>query len=114
MIVRQVSVALAVVFFLVTSIANADERKFEACRNKLKQAQKLDVLYDLDMKSGREPKVIVGRTFFNMPIDAKEGFTETVNCFLMAGKNQCINFNVLHWQTGKAVGRFSNCKFKMN
>lgn len=114
MIVRQGYIAFAVAFFLVTSAANADERKLEACRNKLKQAQKLDVLYDLDWKSGREPKVIAGRTFFNMPIDAKEGFAETVNCFLMSGKDQCISFNVLHWQTGKAVGRFSNCRLKMN
>lgn len=104
----------AITLLLAASAVCADERQFEVCRSKLKQAQQLDVLYDLDWKSGREPRVVAGRTFFNLPIDAKEGFVETVNCFLMTGKNQCVNFDVLHWQTGKAVGRFSNCRFKMN
>jgi len=102
-----------VTLLLIAAPVAADERKFEGCRNKLKQAQKLDVLYDLDWKSGHEPKVVAGRTFFTMPIDAKEGFAETVNCFLMAGKNQCVSFDILHWQTGKSVGRFSNCRFRM-
>lgn len=92
----------------------ASDSRFETCRQKLIQAQKLEVLYDLDWKLPKEPKVVVGPTFFRMPIDAKEGFADTVNCFLMAGASgKCVNFNVLHWQTGKAAGRFSNCRFKM-
>lgn len=53
--------------------------------------------------------MVVGATFITMPIDAKEGFADTVNCFLMAGESgKYINFDVLHWQTGKAIGRFKN------
>ena len=87
---------------------------FETCRSKLMQAQKLDVLYDLDWKSGRvEPRVVVGPTFMTMTIDAKEGFAETVNCFLMAGEaGKCVNFNLLHWQSGKPVGAFRNCRYR--
>lgn len=62
-----------------------------------------------------DQEVVVGPTFFEVPIDAKEGFVETLNCFLLAGKQgECVNFNVLHWQTGKAVGRYSYCRFKMH
>ena len=97
------------------ALAASTEQRFEACKSKLVQAQKLDVLYDFDWKPPKEPKVIVGPTFFKIPIDAKEGFTETVNCFLMAGESgKCVNFDVRSWQTGKAVGRFSSCRFKMH
>ena len=90
-----------------------DDKRLEVCRGKLFQAQKLDVLYDLDWKLPKEPRVVAGPTFFSMPIDAKEGFVDTVNCFLTAGQaGKCVNFDVLHWQTGKAIGRFSYCKFK--
>ena len=109
--------AMAVALLLSGSVwADAgSETRFEDCRSKLIQAQKLDVLYNLEWESPREPKVVVGPTFFSMAIDAKEGFVETVNCFLMAGESgRCVNFNVLHWQTGKAAGRFANCRFKMN
>lgn len=97
------------------ALAESNDQRFEACKSKLVQAQKLDLLYDFDWKLPKEPKVIVGPTFFKIPIDAKEGFTETVNCFLMAGESgKCVNFDVRNWQTGKAVGRFSNCRFKMH
>jgi len=89
------------------------EKRFQTCRQKLIQAQKLNVLYDLDWKPPKEPRVVVGPTFIEMAIDGKEGFVETVNCFLMAGEEgKCINFDVLHWQSGKAIGRYSNCKYK--
>lgn len=100
---------------LGSPVTFAGDAEFEKCRSKLKVAQKLDLLYDLDWKSGRDmPRVVVGPTFFTVPIDAKEGFAATVNCFLMAGDSgKCVNFDVLHWQTGKAVGRFNNCRFRM-
>ena len=90
----------------------ADNAQLEACRVKLKQAQALGVLHDLSWKHGKDPVVVAGRTYFNMPFDAKEGFAETVNCFLMAGKSGCINFEITHWQTGKAVDKWSWCRLK--
>lgn len=110
-------VLIATAWILASQLAFAEsaDQRFEECKTKLVQAQKLDLLYDFDWKPPKEPKVVVGPTFFQIPIDAKEGFVETVNCFLMAGKTgKCVNFDVRSWQTGKAVGRFSNCRFKMN
>lgn len=98
---------------MATADATTDAR-FESCRAKLIKAQRLDVLYDLQWKPPKEPRVVVGPTFVQMPIDGKEEFAATVNCLLMAGDaGKCINFDTLHWQTGKAIGRFSNCRFAM-
>jgi hypothetical protein len=95
--------------------ASVSDKYFEGCREKLIRAQKLQVLYDMSWKLPAEPRIVAGPTFFQMPIDAKEGFAETVNCFLMAGqKEKFINFDVHDWRTGKPVGRFSFGKFKMN
>lgn len=96
------------------SSASSDQR-FEQCRAKLKKAQALDVLYDMDWRPPLEPRVVVGPTFFKMPIDGKKGFAITVNCFLTAGQtDKCVSFNMLDWQTGKPVGRYSACSFAMN
>lgn len=107
--------ALFITSALMLLSSNANANNFEACKAKLIKAQQLGVLHNLDWKPPKEPYVVAGRTFFTIPIDAKEGFAETVNCFLVGGKsNQCVSFNVLSWQTGKPIGRFSYCKFKMN
>ena len=91
----------------------AQTQRFEQCRAKLKKAQTLEVLYDLTWEKGREPRVVVGRIFMNLPIDAREGFAETVDCFLMTGDPKMhVNFNLLHWQTGRPVARFENGKYK--
>jgi len=87
---------------------------FNTCKAKLVKAHELGVLYAFDWKPPKEPYVVAGKTFFAIAIDAKEGFAETVSCFLVAGESgKCANFNILHWQTGKAVGRFQNCRLKM-
>ena len=101
------------VFALVsTQYSVANEQKMELCRAKLKRANQLEVLYDLDWKPRKMPQVVAGRTYFTMPFDAKEGFAETVNCFLVGGKDQCIDFEIKHWQTGKAVDKWSYCRLK--
>lgn len=101
--------------FLAAPSYAADNAAFEACRSKLRLAQKLEVLHAFRLDKGAEPYLVAGPTFFTLSIDAKEGFVETVNCFLAVGdSNKCINFDVLHWQTGKPVGRFENCRFKMH
>lgn len=109
-----VAVSILLVGYATASpVTPAENKRFEGCKNKLKAAQKLDVLYDLDWKPPAEPRILAGATFFNLPIDAKEGFAETLNCFLMAGKTEYINFDILDWRTGKAVGRYSWGKFEM-
>ncbi len=86
--------------------------RFKACRAKLKKAHSLDLLYDLNLEGGY-PRVIAGPTFFQIPIDAKQGFAETVNCFLTAGDNKFVNFEILDWRTGKAIGRYHWGRFEM-
>jgi hypothetical protein len=92
----------------------ADDKRLEQCRSKLKQAQKLDLLYNMDWKKTREPVVIVGPTFYQIPFDAKEGFAETLNCFFMAGDSgKYINFDLLDWRTNKRVARYSYGKLNL-
>lgn len=91
-----------------------DDARFEMCRKKLVTAQKLGVLHNLDWKPPKAPYIVAGPTFFSMPIDAKEGFAETLNCFFSAGDTgKCLDLNILHWQTGKLAARYSWCKLKV-
>ena len=92
------------------SIAN---KRFEECREKLKKAQQAEALYDFEWKRAM-PKVVVGPTFYAIPIDAKQGLADTVNCFLMAGKSSYIDFDILDWQTGKRVAQYSLGRLKMD
>lgn len=65
------------------------------------------VLHDLDMPGGM-PHVVVGPTFFDLPIEAKQNFAETVSCFLTAGDTHLLmNFDLLDYRTGKKIARFS-------
>lgn len=94
---------------VITTASFANDAALEACREKLKQAQKLEVLSDLQWK-GPRLHVVAGRTYYQMPFHAKEGFADTVNCFAMAGKTGCLSFDVLHWRSGKATERYHACK----
>jgi hypothetical protein len=89
--------------------AIASDARLEACRSKLIQAHALEVLTDMQWK-GSTLHVVAGRTYYQIPFDAKEGFAETVNCFALAGKKGCLSFDIKHWMTGKATDRFHMCK----
>jgi hypothetical protein len=83
------------------------DKRFEACKASLLKAQQIDVLNNLDWRPPREPQVVVGATFYIMPFDAKKGFVDIVNCFLVSGKSdKHMSFDLLDWQTGKRVGRY--------
>lgn len=101
---------MIVLLILVGSASGADQA--EVCRQKLIKAQQLGVLYDLDWKPGKMPKVIVGPTFHQMPLDAKEGFVEAVNCFFMGGKGGAINFDVKEHLNHKVVGSWTYGRYK--
>jgi hypothetical protein len=94
-------------------LAVETNKRFEECREKLKKAQQLEALYDLEWKRAM-PKVVVGPTFYSIPIDAKQGLADTVNCFLMTGKSNYIDFDLLDWQTGKRVAQYSLGRLKMD
>lgn len=94
------------------AFAQADAARAKQCGDKLEQARKLDLFYRHETRGGAL-RIYVGPTYFRVPIDAKEGFAETVSCFLVNGdRKQCANFELYHWTTGQMVGRFENCLFK--
>ena len=96
------------------SPANAKEKRLEECRSKLKLAADLKLLYDLDWKSPEEPYVVVGPTFYDVPIDVKEGVAQTVSCFVNAGDTEHrVPFDLLDWKTGKPIARFSRGKLSV-
>lgn len=103
-----------IIFAVAFVVSGAQANDLEKCRAKLKSAQKLDVLYAMEWKKGQQPHVVAGRTYYQMPFDGKEGFADTVNCFLTGGDNprSCINFDIKHWQTGKASETYRFCRLK--
>jgi hypothetical protein len=82
----------------------AEHTTAEACRQKLVKAQRLDLLYDL--KLTMPPTVVVGPAYAAMPFDAREGLARTVNCVLVLGTTNVINFDLLDYRTHKVVGRW--------
>lgn len=100
---------------LISFSAHArDDQRYEGCRKKLVLAQKLSVLHALDWKPPKRPYIVAGPTFFDLPIDAKEGFAEALNCFFSAGDTGfCVDLQILHWQTGNVAARWSGCKLKV-
>lgn len=105
---------LGLLLLLGPFLSFADDAKLEECRAKLKAANKVDVIHDLQWKLPNEPRAVVGPIFFNLPFDAKENFVRTVNCFLMAGdESKGVNFDLLEWKNNKKVGRWELGKLKM-
>jgi len=97
---------------IASSTALADDTA--TCRKKLKASADLGVLYALDWQKSKPPHVVAGHRYYQMPFDAKEGFADNVSCFL-TGKlppQLCINFEIKHWQTGKATEKYQNCRLK--
>ena len=88
-----------------------ENKRFEQCRAKLKKAEKLDLLHDLTI--GPLPRVVVGPTFYTIPLEAKQGFADTVNCFLMTGQDSYVNFDLLDYQTGHVVAEYSYGKLSV-
>lgn len=107
------SIMVLVLIALVVVPAWAAEDAGEACRKKLIGAQQLGVLTDLDWQPKRYPKVVVGTTFFSLPFETKQAFAETVNCFLLAGRKEYINFDLLDQMNHRIVGRWENGRLKM-
>jgi hypothetical protein len=54
------SPALAATLLIITFNASANDAAMEACREKLKKANQLDVLYQFDWPKGRRPLVVAG------------------------------------------------------
>jgi hypothetical protein len=111
-------ITAAILLFVAAQGASADppgDGRFNICRSKLLEAQKLHLFETLDWQPPAEPRLVVGRAFFNIGVGAKQGFAETVSCFLTAGApNEFVSFDLLDPRTGRVVGRFANRRLKMN
>lgn len=75
------------------------------------EGRELDLLHDLTI--GPLPHVVVGPTFYTIPLEAKQGFADTVNCFLMTGQDNYINFDLLDYKTGHVVAEYSYGKLNV-
>jgi len=91
----------------------ATRQQFQTCQANLEKAKELDMLYDMGAR-GASIKVLVGPTFFNVPIDTKQQFAATVNCVLMKGSGGGLSFDLLHWQTGKRVASWNGYKLTVD
>ena len=90
----------------IESEAEATKAPHDACNAKLQKAKELDMLYDVGVR-GAGIQVLVGPTYFTVPIDEKKGFAEVVNCVLLKGAGGGIAFDLVHWQTGTRVARWN-------
>ena len=106
--------ALALCFLLIAApVVAKDEARFEGCRDKLKSAQQLDLLSNMTFDKGI-PKIWVGPTWYQLPIDAKEGFAETAACFFLAGDaDKAIAFDIFDGQSGKKIARWQHTRLEV-
>lgn len=82
------------------------------CESKLVQAQKLDMLSRVS-NDGGVTTIYVGRTWYSVDFDAKEGFARAVSCAIVRGKpGMCANFTFADGKSGKAVARYKNCRLE--
>lgn len=79
--------------------------KLADCKRKMEKAQELEILYNLKFE-GERAVAYVGSAWFNIPIDVKEGFHNTLQCFLTSGKGGAwLTLEYRHWQTGNVVAK---------
>ena len=110
---RATFAMLAILATTAAFAAPGDSARLDACRDKLKKAQKPEVLYDMKWEAGKGPRVLVGPTYHRIPFDAKEGFAEALNCFFNAGEQgKCMNFDLRDYRSGSVVHHFRNCRLK--
>lgn len=84
------------------------------CDATVESLQKAGTLYSVTLQQGEAPRVLVGPRFFLTSIDDKAIAAKMVSCKATGHSGApCADFDVLHWQTGKAVGRFEACKLKL-
>lgn len=93
--------------------AKTAQAQYDACNVKLQKAKELDMLYDIGGKAA-SIQVFVGPTYFTVPIDAKKGFAEVVNCVLVKGTGEGMPFDLIHWQSGKRVAQWNGYRLDVD
>ncbi|MBE0568925.1 MAG: hypothetical protein IH577_04540 [Deltaproteobacteria bacterium] len=79
-----------------------EKQNFETCKAKLATLREMGLLYNLEARDD-SPLVVVGDDFYKIPFDLKRGFAYTVNCFLVAGEDKYVDFQIRDSKTNKVV-----------
>jgi hypothetical protein len=93
--------------------AEAAQAQYDACNDKFQKAKELDMLHDLSEKTAGI-QVLVGPTYFDVPIETQMRFVEAVNCVLAKGSGGGVPFDLIHWQTGKRVAQWNGSRLDVD
>ena len=91
----------------------AAQVKYDVCNVKLQKAKEIEMLYDISEKAAGI-QVLVGPTYFDVPIETQKGFVEAVNCVLVKGSGGGVSFDLIHWQTGKRVAHWNGYRLEVD
>lgn len=107
--------AMVLVVAMCSSESLASDARFEQCQKKLKAAHQLDLLHAFDWKPPKAPYVVAGPTFGKIDISAKQGFADTVNCYLVGGDDaKLINFEILDYRSGRRIAEYRNGRLRVD
>lgn len=103
----------AALFCCAAASAAPNEARMAECHKLLQAAYATAIIDDIRLSKGRDPAVMVGAGFFKLPYGSREGFARAMSCLLVQGETGvCMNFDMLHWQSGAPVARYENCVYK--
>ena len=97
----------------VATDTKTPEERVADCQSAVLTAKTLKVLDALRL-DGPAPEVVAGPEFFKMSFASKRAIIADVNCAEVGTKGGAIPFDVLHWRTGKRIGRFRAGRFQMD
>jgi TPR repeat protein len=83
-----------------------DAKRLQECKAKMAVAEKLGVFTGFRVE-GSQGILVAGRTFFDLPIEAKSNAVDAARCVILEGAEGYIPLVVTHWQTGKKIGEWS-------
>ena len=93
--------------------AKAAEARMMNCAGRVAAALESKTL-DTVRPDGRGVRVVAGPEFLKMKFSDRQKTIADVNCLAVGGNGGTLIFDVLHWQSGKRIGRFATGKFKMD
>ena len=108
--------AILAVSFVAAPLASAapDPARYKLCYATFSSAVRSGVFTDVE-RSGRLGTVFVGPTYFKLSFQDKRALVDAASCAFTKGDDQlCAQFILRHWQTGQTLGRYENCRLKVD
>ena len=84
--------------------AQLTKARFEMCQAFVLKANKAGIVNVQWTKV--LPTVTVGPTYYLISFEEKQELADNVNCMVMAGEKNYIDFALLDWRTGKPVAQY--------